>query len=368
MIIIIVKELMRLLGKCSGGNMKPKVSVVVPIYNVENYLGKCIESIINQTLKDIEIILVNDGSTDNSGIIADDYAKLDKRIKVIHQENAGQGQARNIGISISNGEYIGFIDSDDWIDVNMYEYLYKSISRNNADIGVCSRRGYNEDGSIGHTKLVENNEIFYIDKNIGEYVVKHLFYPHTVSSCNKLYKSDLIKKNNIMFKSVDEVGSEDALFNYCTLLNTKKVVTVRTVFYNGLEREGSTTRKYKENSMKRTANLIREIYEYSDQINKIEVANEIAPIFLLFFQQWNYSYIKTYGTGKLNDNLKFEHSKLYKEKYFKEAEKRLIFNRDNLNNMKLMGYSSKGIIFIKIYMIFSYLNFNRLAAQLRVII
>ena len=83
--------------------MKPKVSVIVPIYNVEKYLGKCIESIINQTLKDIEIILVNDGSTDNSGIIAEDYAKIDKRIKVIHQENSGQGQARNKGMDIANG-------------------------------------------------------------------------------------------------------------------------------------------------------------------------------------------------------------------------------------------------------------------------
>lgn len=348
--------------------MKPKVSVIVPIYNVENYLGKCIESIINQTLKDIEIILVNDGSTDNSGIIAEDYAKLDKRIKVIHQENAGQGQARNMGISISNGEYIGFIDSDDWIDVNMYEYLYKSISRNNADIGVCSRRGYNEDGSIGHTKLVEDNEIFYIDKNIGEYFVKHLFYPHTVSSCNKLYKSDLIKKNSIMFKSVDEVGSEDALFNYCTLLNTKKVVTVRTVFYNGLEREGSTTRKYKEDSMKRTANLITEIYKYSEKENKEKIAKEIAPILLLFFQQWNYNYIKTYSSGSIKDNIENEHAKLCKEKYFKNAEKSLIFNSKVTTYLKMMDYGFKGRCFIKLYVLLSYLNLNWLAAKVRTII
>ncbi|MFC3904129.1 glycosyltransferase family 2 protein [Clostridium disporicum] len=348
--------------------MKPKVSVIVPIYNVEKYLGKCIESIINQTLKDIEIILVNDGSTDNSGIIAEDYAKLDKRIKVIHQENAGQGQARNMGISISNGEYIGFIDSDDWIDVNMYEYLYKSITMNNADIGVCSRRGYNEDGSIGHTKLVEDNEIFYIDKNIGEYVVKHLFYPHTVSSCNKLYKSDLIKKNNIMFKSVDEVGSEDALFNYCTLLNTKKVVTVRSVFYNGLEREGSTTRKYKEDSMKRTANLITEIYKYSERENKEEIAKEVAPILLLFFQQWNYNYIKTYSSGSIKDTIENEHKKLYAEKYLKYAEKSLVLSKSSNYYMKSMGYSKNGQLFIKFYMLLSYLNLNWLAAKVRTII
>ena len=348
--------------------MKPKVSVIVPIYNVEKYVGKCIESIINQTLKEIEIILVNDGSTDKSGIIAEEYEKLDKRIKVINQDNAGQGQARNVGINVSKGEYIGFIDSDDWIDVNMYECLYKSIIKNNADIGVCSRRGYDENGSIAHTKLVEDNEIFDIDKNIGDYVVKHLFYPHTVSACNKLYKSDLIKKNNISFKSVEEVGSEDALFNYCVLLNTKKVVTVKDVFYNGLEREGSTTRRYKEESMKRTANLIREIYKYSEKENKEEIAKEIAPILLLFFQQWNYNYIKTYGSGFIENNIKKEHKKLSKEKYFKYAEKSLIFNRKFNKYLEMMGYSLKGRGFIKFYMLLSYLNLNWLAAKVRTII
>lgn len=104
--------------------MKPLVSVIVPIYNVEKYLSKCIESIINQTLSNIEIILINDGSTDSSGVIADNYAKNDSRIKVIHKKNGGQGSARNIGIELASGEYIGFVDSDDWIDLDsMRSYI-----------------------------------------------------------------------------------------------------------------------------------------------------------------------------------------------------------------------------------------------------
>lgn len=348
--------------------MKPKVSVVVPIYNVEDYLGTCIESIINQTLKEIEIILVNDGSTDSSRIIAEDYAKIDKRIKVINQENKGQGQARNVGISISTGEYIGFVDSDDWIDINMYEYLYKSASSTNSDIGVCSRRGYDESGNIGHTKLVEDNKIFYIDENMDEYIINHLFYPHTVSSCNKIYKAELIKKSNIIFKDVDQVGSEDTLFNYCILLNSHKIVTVKNTFYNAIERNGSTTRRYKEGAMKRTANLIREIYKYSDEVKKVELAKNISPIILLFLQQWNYNYIKTYSNGDFKENIQNEHKKLKKEKFLKESEKSLILNKNSIRYMKKMGYTNKGITFIRVYMIFSYFNMNRLAARIRTII
>ncbi len=348
--------------------MEPKVSIIVPIYNVEKYIGKCIESIMNQTLKDIEVILVNDGSTDKSGKIADKYASIDNRIKVIHQKNLGQGVARNKGIEISNGKFIGFVDSDDWIDLDMYERLYNSICENDADIGVCSRRGYDENLVNGHTKLVEDNEVFDINYNIVDYIINHLFYPHTVSSCNKLYKADLIKKNNIRFKNVYEVGSEDALFNYCILLNSKKIVTIKDTFYNTIERIGSTTRNYKEGSMKRTENLIKEIYIYSEKVAKKEIADEISPIILLFFQQWNYNYIKFYGTGYFKDDIKNEHNKLSKKSYFKAAEKRLILKRQYIEKMRLMGYSNKGIIFIKIYMLFSYLNLNWMASQIRTII
>ena len=101
--------------------MNPKVSIIVPIYNSEKYMNKCIESILNQTLTEIEIILVNDGSTDNSGKIIDNYAKKDNRIKVIHQQNSGPSVARNKGISTAKGKYIGFVDSDDYIESTMYE-------------------------------------------------------------------------------------------------------------------------------------------------------------------------------------------------------------------------------------------------------
>ena len=101
------------------------ISVIIPIYNVENYLKKCIESVINQTYKNLEIILVNDGSNDNSKNIIDEYSTIDNRIKVINKENGGLSDARNAGIEIAKGDYITFLDSDDWIELNMYEKLYQ---------------------------------------------------------------------------------------------------------------------------------------------------------------------------------------------------------------------------------------------------
>ena len=107
--------------------MRDSISIIVPVYNVEKYLEKCIDSILNQSYQNLEIILIDDGSTDNSGSICDEYKKKDQRVQVIHQKNQGQSSARNAGLNIAKGSYIGFVDSDDWIEQNMYEKLYKNI-------------------------------------------------------------------------------------------------------------------------------------------------------------------------------------------------------------------------------------------------
>ena len=127
--------------------MEDVVSVIVPVYNVEQYIRKCIESILNQTYNKMEIILVDDGSTDNSGIICDEYSKRDKRIKVIHKINGGLSDARNAGLDICTGDYIVFVDSDDYIKNNMIEMLHKDILEKRADISVCSYF-FDNDGNI----------------------------------------------------------------------------------------------------------------------------------------------------------------------------------------------------------------------------
>ena len=116
----------------------PKISIIIPVYNTEKYLVKCIDSLLYQSLEDIEIICVNDGSTDNSQKILDNYAKKDKRIKVIHQENKKQGAARNKGMGIATGEFIGYVDSDDWVDFDYFEELYIAAKKHNLDIALAT--------------------------------------------------------------------------------------------------------------------------------------------------------------------------------------------------------------------------------------
>ena len=345
--------------------MKPLVSVIVPIYNVEKYLSKCIESIINQTLSNIEIILVNDGSTDSSGVIADNYAKKDSRIRVIHKKNGGQGSARNTGIELASGEYIGFVDSDDWIDLDMYEKLYNKSNKYKSDIAIGSRKVFNENYDLVTTVTVGDNEFDNISKNIVDYILKNVFYPQTVSACNKLYSRKLLLNNNIRFRSVEEVGSEDAVFNYCTLLNTNKIVTINDTFYNGVERLGSTTRQYNIGAMKKTAKLLESIYIYSESINKSHIGEVMAPVFLLFFQQYNYNLIKTYGKENVIDFVVEEQKLAEENKYFKKAEKDFIFNKHLTTYFKAMGYSKKGIVFMKIYMWLSLNGLYKLSAKVR---
>lgn len=168
--------------------MENKISVIVPIYKVEKYLNRCVDSIINQTYQNLEIILVDDGSPDNSGLISDEYASIDHRVKVIHQSNGGLSDARNAGIDIATGDYIGFVDSDDFIHPDMFRDLYDRIQKHDADIAQCSYRAVTEDTFIDpgadNEKVINNLEaleLIYTRYNV-DYVVawdklyrKHLF-------------------------------------------------------------------------------------------------------------------------------------------------------------------------------------------------
>ena len=148
-----------------------KISIIIPIYNVEQYLPQCLDSIINQTYKNLEIILINDGSTDNSGKICDNYAKVDNRIHVFHKKNEGVTSARNLGLDKCTGDFIGFVDPDDFIELNMYEILYNEQQRTNADIVWCNYLLYY---SANNQLLGEiNSNIVYNLLNIKQ---KNKFY------------------------------------------------------------------------------------------------------------------------------------------------------------------------------------------------
>lgn len=170
------------------------LSVVIPIYNVEKYLKRCIDSVISQTYKNIEIILVDDGSPDKCGEICDLYALKDKRIKVIHKENGGLSDARNIGTKAANGKYIAFIDSDDYISSDYFEYLYSLLIKTGADISVCRMIKTEEDvANFGVDNSKSYEQIFS-----GREACVQLFHNDLhltlVTACGKLYKSEIVKK------------------------------------------------------------------------------------------------------------------------------------------------------------------------------
>lgn len=233
---------------------KPEVSVIVPVYNVEKYLHRCMNSILNQTLENIEIILVDDGSTDTSGSICDEYAKIDKRVKVIHKKNEGLGFARNSGIEIATGEYIGFIDSDDYIDLSMFEKLYYKANEFNVDYVRCEYKIVNNKGVSENKTIFPLSEGYYEKSSVIEKLVLPIFGKSEkdtkvndlgVSVCKCIFKNQIIKTNKIKFYSEREYISEDFLFTINYLMNSNSAYVINECLYNYVMNQESLTHVYR---------------------------------------------------------------------------------------------------------------------------
>lgn len=202
-----------------------KISVIIPVYNVEQYLRECLDSIVNQTLKDIEIICVNDGSTDNSLAILEEYANKDGRIKIINKENGGPSAARNCAIALAQGEYIGFVDSDDWIDLDFYEKLYNTAKKYNADIACADL-----------LRISTNKEVYFLKHNKVQ-VTSKVFKKYRLCGVpdnnyimNRIYKTERLKESGILFE--ENILFEDILWSHKVLYYLKKLVTVPDTKYN----------------------------------------------------------------------------------------------------------------------------------------
>lgn len=223
-----------------------KVAIIVPVYNVEKYLRKCLDSLINQTLKDIEIICINDGSTDKSLEILKEYKNRDSRIILLNPKNSGQSVARNRGIEIAKGEYLGFVDPDDWIDLDYYEKLYNAASTNDTDIAV---------GGIIRVTGIKKKKFLNFEKETLTDNTKLKFelcdVPEKSYIWNKIYKTQKLKEINLKF----EEGRifEDCIFTPQALFFLGKMVTVPNTYYYYLRRNNSTV---KQRSQKANADSI----------------------------------------------------------------------------------------------------------------
>lgn len=247
-----------------------KISIVVPIYNVEKYLRKCIDSILNQTYHNLEIILVNDGSTDSSGDICNEYKNKDERIVVIHQENKGMSSARNAGIEIATGQYIGFVDSDDYIEKDMYERLFQNIIDYNADIAICGFV-FEENNKIVSKNFTNNVEVFDKATALEELLKDRKIHSYV---WNKLFKRELW--NDAKFKL--GVAFEDIDIMYKLFKKANKIIYINSLEYYYVQRSTSIMHVHNSKFIFDRINVIVERYNElkSEPNDKIQFMNKYA--------------------------------------------------------------------------------------------
>ena len=212
--------------------MNPMISVIVPIYNVEKYLARCVDSIVNQTYKNLEIILVDDGSPDRCPQMCDDYAEKDSRIKVVHKKNGGLSDARNAGMAVATGEYISFIDSDDYVSDDFFECLLDAMNKENSDIAECSVVKLYEDNRFDEFSDDLSVKTYDTQDAMSALIAENPFHQHV---WNKLYKTELVK--NIPY-AVGKLN-EDEFWTYQVFGRANKVSKLNKTMYYYFQRNSS---------------------------------------------------------------------------------------------------------------------------------
>lgn len=303
--------------------MQKLISIIVPVYNVEKYLDKCIDSIINQTYKNIEIILVDDGSTDKSGDICDKAQNKDKRIKVIHKANGGLSDARNAGLRIAKGDLIGFVDSDDYIKEDMFETLYNLIEKHNANISIVSYYElYNE-------KLIAVKESKEVEEFNKIEAIKELLIDNKIQSYawNKLFKKELFK--NLEFpvnKNFEDIATTLLLFE-----RADKIVLLQKPEYFYVRREDSIIGKKNYKTYKDYLDVIYDKYLYLDgKYEELDLYNAYNFVINMI---WVYTIIVTFDL----DDVYKEFEKLFPlfEQLINKYNHKIIDELDNYNKSVL---------------------------------
>lgn len=311
-----------------------KVSIIIPVYNMEKYLRQSLDSVINQTLQDLEIICINDGSCDSSLEILKEYAEKDNRIKIINQENQGQGIARNNGIEIATGEYLGFVDPDDWIEPDMYEKAYKTLKDNNLDfVEISFAKHYENKVVKKETRLPIPNKKIYNTLDYPSFI----FNNDKMTACDKVYKTDFIKKNNIRFRKGQ--FAEDQIFVVKVRCLAKKSLYINEALYHYRILSSSITRGYCLDRLNRAKSLS----EIRDFLINSGLFKELSTNFYEFcVDKLSYNYARIPNEQKAEyDNAAQE---LLPEELFDEYNKRKLSKKTFLELLFSLrnNYSSKG--------------------------
>lgn len=311
----------------------PKVSIILPCYGVEQYIDRCLESIINQSLNDIEIILIDDGSPDKTPEMCDRWAKKDSRIKVVHKSNAGLGFARNSGLDIATGKYVAFIDSDDYVDLSMFQRLIEASEDGLMDVVFCGLR--QETSSGGFNYIHDYDKEIKFNSLQAEHLALSFIHKTELNRKERLfmsvwhgiYKRDLIEKLKLRFYSERDILSEDIPFQFEFCKNAQNIKFIPDYLYTYCLNGGSLTHRFNENKFDSAIRLRNLLLKLTDNCNDgryfvdAEFYGRLRYLTRQLVFANNYSFIQKYNILKrlsiqpIVQQLQIE--KLYKEEKWK---------------------------------------------------
>lgn len=268
-----------------------KISIVIPVYNSAKFLAQCMESLINQTLKEIEIICINDGSTDESLEILKFYSQKDERIKIVDKENEGQSVARNIGIEMASGEYLGFVDSDDWVDLDYFEKLYNSAKRNNCDMACAGfKKIYEKKIKVGKSFAQEEICATTDSKIVADRIPAHNYV------WNKIYRLESWKKHGFLFQAGRFF--EDLALVIKIVDKLGRMVTVADTYYNYRINKASTCFQKGPKYLADLKWAWDELYRYCEE-NNIYIDRSNVVIKKEYYKLFNLTLMKIYYYEKV---------------------------------------------------------------------
>ena len=263
--------------------MSPCISIIVPIYNTESYLRRCIESVLSQTFTDFELLLIDDGSTDRSGSICDEYARMDNRVRVFHKENGGVSSARNLGLDNTRGEWIAFVDSDDWVKADYLKNMLRHTEED-VDMVIAHEELHRQNGEVEKRNHPERR---ITEANFADFFIDNGIH-WKFAPWGNLYRRRIIQEHRLSFREDVRFG-EDALFNYGYILRVGAIYTANDTDYcYFIDRGNSLTKRV--NSLDSEISTYRETYQLvSDLIKRYHITNKMA---LLFFDKYKANWIR----------------------------------------------------------------------------
>ena len=292
---------------------KPLITIIIPVYNILDYLERCVDSCIHQSYPDLEILLIDDGSTDGTGELCDRLKEKDKRIRVFHKENGGSSSARNLGIKEARGEYLGFVDSDDYISEDMYEQLLKAALDKKAEITQISRDEIDENGNRMPDVCIPPKEPFFCESR--EFICQLLLHKGDCSFCTKLFKRDLFDKYKFPIGKLNE----DFLLLLQMLMEVEGIYILPAQSYHVFYRIGSNTRKKDKNEFSR---VFMDIVDHADEAQNIIKKHypDLREVSMRFSLFQRLDYMLHIPVGQMNrNNLFYQKVKRYLRKHLSDT-------------------------------------------------